>query len=654
VNQLVRTNFRTDLQALRGIALVAVLLFHAKKSTFSIGYLGVDAFFVISGFVVTPLIFRIFESTSCSSTVLNNLFEFYRRRFLRLIPSLVATLTLSAALVFLLAPIQDHEKNFKQGFLAIFSLANFGATQFSDNYFSPNPNPFIHTWSLSVEEQIYVFLPLFFLFISRFARPKPHAYKFVLLGLFLFSFVLFLLPNVQVFIYQPFFGESSEAFIFFSPLSRLWEFIFGSITYLLMTKTQLYAVPRIRKLSFLVAISGIFLLFSLLDLHDSWNVILTCFFTAVAIFFRFLDYLPSAVLAPLIWLGDRSYSIYLLHMPLIYLAKHSQFLEIRLFSGRILQTVIAIALSIGIGAIFYSKVENRFRVRGDTSNLTRTDIKGFLGLFFFCIILFLSLIITPYRSLLGDLNIPQTKVDAPWSFDEECLVLGSGEQQGTDLCKYLTNPKDKRVLLFGDSHAASYSKLFAELSSQIGFNLFISTESDCPFNLQGDSSLATRDVCLQNNLRLRDEINSGRFDMVFYAQRARAEDKNELSLHFLSQLSLGKSSLVVIGMTPEYIPVSSVIGNLLNLSGTFNAQVMDVNSRWKFKVEDYGYTYLDIFPKLCDQNECRTKDNGTYLYFDDNHLSYYGTLLQRNALQDLLMTIKSQPVKSAISSELDT
>ena len=133
--------------------------------------------------------------------------------------------------------------------------------------------------------------------------------------------------------------------------------------------------------------------------------------------------------------------------------------------------------------------------------------------------------------------------------------------------------------------------------------------------------------------------------MVFYAQRARAEDKDELSLDFLSQLSLGKSSLVVIGMTPEYIPVSSVIGNLLNLSGTFNAQVMDVNSRWKFKVEDYGYTYLDIFPKLCDKKGCRTKDNGTYLYFDDNHLSYHGTLLQKSALQALLINVTSQPVK---------
>ncbi len=653
MNQLLRTNFRTDLQALRGIALVAVLLFHAKRSTFSIGYLGVDAFFVISGFVVTPLIFRIFESMSSSSAVLKNLLEFYRRRFLRLIPSLLATLTLSAALVFLFGPIQDHEKNFKQGFLAIFSLANFGATQFSDNYFSPNPNPFIHTWSLSVEEQIYVFLPLFFLSIFYFARPKPLAYRFVLLGLFFFSFVLFLFPNMQVFIYQPLFGESSEAFIFFSPISRLWEFIFGSITYLIVTKNQLNAVPRIRKLGSLVAISGIFLLFFLLDLHDSWNVILTCFLTAVAIFFRFLDYLPSPVVAPLIWLGNRSYSIYLLHMPLIYLAKHSQFLEIKHFSGRILQTVIAIALSVGIGAIFYSKVENRFRVRGDTSTLTNTDIKSFLGLFFFCIILFLSLIFAPYRSLLGDLKIPQTKVEAPWNFDEDCLVLDSGEQQRTDFCRYLSSPEDKSVLLFGDSHAASYSKLFSELSSEIGFNLFISTKSDCQFNLREDSSLATRDECLQNNLILRDEINSGRFDVIFYAQRARAEDENDLSLDSLSQLSLGKSSLVVIGMTPEYIPVSSVIGNLLNLSGTFNDQVMEVNSRWKFKTEEYGYTYLDIFPKLCDQNQCRTKDNGTYLYFDDNHLSYYGTLLQRGALEDLLMKIKSQPVKSATLLELD-
>ena len=153
--------YRNDIQVLRGIAVIAVVFFHAKEGIFPQGYLGVDVFFVISGFVVTPLIIRIFpESIASPREVLRGLKTFYLRRFFRLAPALGVTLIFSLLLILTLAPVSEYLRFAKQGISSLILLGNFGAYFYSGgNYFAPNPNPLIHLWSLSAEEQIYLVLP---------------------------------------------------------------------------------------------------------------------------------------------------------------------------------------------------------------------------------------------------------------------------------------------------------------------------------------------------------------------------------------------------------------------------------------------------------------------------------------------------------------
>ena len=104
-----KTAYRRDIQILRGIAVLAVVLFHANETYFPFGYLGVDVFFVISGFVITPLILRIFTD-QVNGGRLHNLKQFYTRRFYRLAPALAFNLVFSAVIIFLLGPIVDHER----------------------------------------------------------------------------------------------------------------------------------------------------------------------------------------------------------------------------------------------------------------------------------------------------------------------------------------------------------------------------------------------------------------------------------------------------------------------------------------------------------------------------------------------------------------
>ena len=151
---ILKLELRTDVQILRGIAVFAVVLFHINEKYFPLGYLGVDVFFTISGFVLTPLVLRIFVRGSGLS-ISDNLFRFYKRRFFRLAPALFIILLFSAILILLFAPTSSHQKFANQGFAVLFLIGNLGAYRYQGDYFDSNPNPLVHLWSLSVEEQIY-------------------------------------------------------------------------------------------------------------------------------------------------------------------------------------------------------------------------------------------------------------------------------------------------------------------------------------------------------------------------------------------------------------------------------------------------------------------------------------------------------------------
>ena len=118
--------YRRDIQVLRGLAVMAVVLFHAEENFFPLGYLGVDVFFVISGFVVTPLILRIFSEQSIGGR-LSNLRYFYLRRFYRLAPALSVTLAISAIAILLLGYPADHQRFARQGIATLLLMGNLGA-----------------------------------------------------------------------------------------------------------------------------------------------------------------------------------------------------------------------------------------------------------------------------------------------------------------------------------------------------------------------------------------------------------------------------------------------------------------------------------------------------------------------------------------------
>ena len=206
---------RSDIQAFRGVAVIAVILFHAFPTVFPKGYLGVDLFFVISGFVMTPQIVRIFQKENDSEHyIFPKLRSFYIRRFQRLAPAFGVFVRFTCVIVFFFGNIADHARFTMQGIYSILLFGNVGALRFSGDYFNSNPNPLVHLWSLSTEEQIYFFIPLYLFACVSFFRIKIFSEnlfkKFVLVAmcscLVLFYLSTHVITVLSFFIYLNYLG----------------------------------------------------------------------------------------------------------------------------------------------------------------------------------------------------------------------------------------------------------------------------------------------------------------------------------------------------------------------------------------------------------------------------------------------------------------
>ncbi len=342
---------RDDIQGLRAIAVVAVIVFHAGLPLPG-GFTGVDVFFVISGFVITSALLREWQNTGSL-----NLRRFYFRRFKRLAPALSLVVAVTAALsCLLLSPLSAQvEVSAFTGVGALLFCANVVIANMTGDYFqvAASANPLLHTWSLSVEEQFYIAFPailfLGFLFQTRRSwKWAPHIFVLVV--------GVVSMAAVAIFSYGLLHSHTIERLLgFYSPFSRAWEFAAGAL---------LVFVPnRINsKLAGPCAYIGIGLL--------------AASFLAVSSFLKFPGYStllpvaagvamiiagskPSPVTAvlssrPFVVVGDMSYSLYLWHWPIILFGAYH-------FGQSVTVKVLCALLSVIPAALAFNLVETPLR-----------------------------------------------------------------------------------------------------------------------------------------------------------------------------------------------------------------------------------------------------------------------------------------------------
>jgi len=655
-----RTEYRKDIQVLRGLAVLAVVLFHTNEGNFPLGYLGVDVFFVISGFVVTPLILRIFTDKidkKKGGGKLSNLRHFYKRRFYRLAPALAATLVISAILIFLFGPVGDHQRFARQGVATLLLLGNVGAYGYSGDYFSPNPNPLVHTWSLSVEEQFYIILPLVLMLIINDRRSIKKISLIVIGIASSVSFVSFLYPVILEPLYSRAGIELFSQFSFYSLIDRIWQFSVGGLAFLSLDRYQKLTRRIPRGLNLLIAITIILVLFGPINMNLKASSILASLSALFVIIFKSLNALPNVLIHKLAWVGDRSYSIYLVHMPVLYLAKYSPVTLIGIDENRNVQVIIGVCASILLGALSYSKIESRYRNGFRVDYLGQKKLAIPLAVTFLVpVLVFVSLDRSTTIGLKNS-GLPVPSEISPWDWDKECKILLSQPYFNPEPCKYGNHKSGESILLIGDSHAASISRAITSLGDSNDMDTFIFTFSGCGFVLNGkdfNSSYSypflTPD-CIKHNQSILNFVRNNKPTVIIYSYRSSAPyvlpnnlgsrtHYNEMVLKNLKILMKEDIKAIHIGSVPELLPIETRVQDWLGLKAKFSSVPNEDNNYWEDKfAADYYFNTLNIF---CPKEVCTNNSTKGWLYHDHHHLSELGAKSLIRGLDPLIKEILSE------------
>lgn len=295
--------YRRDIDGLRALAVLPVILFHAGFEVFKGGFIGVDVFFVISGYLITGLILDEKQQGRFS------LLRFYQRRARRILPALLTVLLLCIPCAWLWMPPSQHLL-FSENLIAIIAFVSNVFLWRSSGYFAPSAheNPLLHTWSLSVEEQYYFVFPLMLLALWRLGRRW--------LGL---AITLMLLGSLALADYASYRAPGGT---FYLIPSRAWELLAGSLLALIVSRRPL---PENTALSSL-GLGMILLSYGLFDDGDRWPALpalLPILGSVLTVGFTGPTTLTYRLLAsrPLVFIGLISYSAYLWHQPIFAFAR---------------------------------------------------------------------------------------------------------------------------------------------------------------------------------------------------------------------------------------------------------------------------------------------------------------------------------------------
>jgi peptidoglycan/LPS O-acetylase OafA/YrhL len=325
--------FRADLEGLRGVAILLVVLFHAGVPGFAGGFIGVDLFFVLSGYFITAALVR--EIDESGRVDLN---EFWGRRMLRLSPPLLVVLLVTLAIVMTLyAPIDRAEIAGISRYVAAYA-GNIDLAARSRDYFSSNDNPLLHTWSLGVEEQFYLLWPLLLLAPAVLAARSRSALVLTIVIAAVASFVACVAIT-----------QAGSPWAFYGVLTRIWEFGVGGMIVFWRAEQREGSAPKHRFLAAL-GMAGVVIALVMFDEgtpYPGYAAVLPAL-AGVAFIIGESPWLDAR---PLRWLGRVSYAWYLWHWPLVGLG---QVLDPQIGAvGKVIWSSIAL----GLGWLTYRYVE---------------------------------------------------------------------------------------------------------------------------------------------------------------------------------------------------------------------------------------------------------------------------------------------------------
>lgn len=639
--------YRPDIDGLRAIAVIPVILFHGEFSAFSGGYVGVDIFFVISGYLITSILLRDIELQRFSILV------FYERRVRRIFPALFTVLAVSV-LVALAIMFPLELESFGHSFLgATFFFSNYHFMADAGYFTTPaETKPLLHMWSLAVEEQFYILFPIYLYLADRFFKNRVGLVSLVMLVLSLVYSILLVkaLP-----------GDA-----FYSTPARAWELLAGAILALYPRKTALRGLS-----ANLLAYAGLGMI--------GWAVFV---YTRATPFPGVAALLPVVGSALLIYSGGAnetlvgrvlstrlfrypglvSYSLYLWHWPVFVLYKMYVIEPV---------TSLDIWALIGVTAVLatlsWRYVETPFRRRQVFATQRPILLAGVAVMFVSAI--FGVIVVAKDGSMVE----PSAAIRRVLSAEEDiarardCEIIDKGTQHSLRVCQVGVaeekSPHKPDFAVWGDSHGEAILPAIDESAKMAGERGIFVGRGGCTPLIDVNQARQGYDKCnliadafihyLQGHPEITTVIMISRWAIYANGVRFRSEkghivyikDKQtqELSLAenkrvftrglertFDRLTSMGKK-IIVVTQVPETewrIPVASARAMLLNKQVDFRpsrenyqkrqAMVTRLFERYKAR---YGLEFIHPTDLMCNEKSCLVYDDGVPIYRDTNHVT---------------------------------
>ncbi len=676
----IKSRYRPEIDGLRAFAVVAVIINHFNKEILPNGYLGVDIFFVISGFVITSSLYQ-----RPSKNFKDFISGFYERRIKRLVPALSVFVLITSIAICLFNP--HPGLSLQTALTSLFGLSNLYLLKQSTNYFAQTTelNTFTHTWSLGVEEQFYILFP-FLIWFSGFGRQTKNGAR----NLFLIVGTLTIASLIGFLYLYPI--NQSEAY-FLMP-TRFWEMASGCLIFIGFQKRKSIEqfLEKIPPLLVLLLIIGVMYLPMNLAIASTISVVILSS-VLIASLKRGTRVFAFFTNPKVVYIGLISYSLYLWHWGILSISRWT--IGIHWWS-----VPFQVALMFGLAFASYRYIETPLRKGNWFGKRWKTIVVGggvIVTLSGGLIALgkplkgklysgkdFTNSITKPIE-FKGDITGRIAK-DCHSSNDKTIDALVGANQITNQFIDNCLSAKSERPLVAfsGDSHSLAIFPISEVIASTSQYDVFSHSRDGCAFPAQGEITRRHCDEVQSSVAKVMIKEMSNRKNGSFFVATSylnshfgytgvhrrqfkkhsdgsrSSVDKNlvrfiDASKKLAEKLRNINASLILVAPLPQhpgFIPEicsrqwfrPSPAGTCQKTERNFlerqrkhileaiNALTMEVNNIYIF----------DPFDKFCDKKNCYSTRDNTYLFSDDDHLSKEGAIMISNDLLSMINQINAQ------------
>jgi peptidoglycan/LPS O-acetylase OafA/YrhL len=661
------------IDGLRAVAIALVVCFHTHLPGVPNGFLGVDVFFVISGFLITGQIFDQVRTGSFSAT------NFFARRIMRIFPPLllVVTAVLVAACLLPILPLDTK----RIALSAMFSAAMVSNWYFLANadYFAPSGErePLLHLWSLGVEEQYYLVAPAMVLAFGVLARRLRADAGLLWLGAAAALLAISLAAAIG-------YAAQKPALVFFATPLRAWEFATGAVAVLLLRRGM--ALPRaLARAGALVALAAIMVASAAWPLSEhrlllqgvatlGAGSVLSCgSFANGGIACRLLR------MRLMVGLGLISYSLYLWHWPLLVLVRLTQ-----LDPPTPLQTLLAgVMVPVLLAILTYLAVERPIRAwrrRGGSARAGLGTIAQ--GIAASMLIGSTAAAVAIAAGQLNSTDRFRPFAEATARIMEKCRA-GARDEGPLAACRIGTG-SDARVLLWGDSHALSISPAIDTIAAEAGLSGHVQWDGGCP-PLPGNTIYVgdtTWTACMRQNDRVlrwlaAPELQSvtgvilaaawmrGLWAATPAGAVADAAKLRDAMIRTIGELHGSGLRVLVLGQVPGVpFPAPECIFRAQSeaelrrcryVSSEVDVMHGDIDTALRTAASQFDNTrFMEVKAAFCDHDYCWPGRGGSIYYSDTNHLSVSGARAVRDRYKDDFVWALAAPTRSTFSKAAAT